>query len=434
MEPDVVVMVMEGSNVELSRQLVNRLSIDEIQAEARIPVIAAGRLAERMQHQLFRMAAISAVVLGDMDDAVADYLEQWRGGKLGSPIEGMVYRHGEEMIDGGPALIGDLDSLPFADRSLINATDLIDRGLATVHIGRPDPRAGGSTGEENTGEENTGEDNTGEDNTGEESTGEERAGVRSGFRYRSPDDICDEIDELCESYPDLSAVGFPQPEFVKDDCWFEEFTSIYAERCGLPFVATVAVEGMTETVAQKLAAAGCSRVQLIADSVCQPGLKQESASLSEIVHRASQLLIEAGIEVECDASLDSAAHLEECLVSASAFGDSQTPAVEVLSRAGHAVSAGSLEINREDFKDDAEFNVSSGDVVAGERLSDRSPISVAVEAADQSSGRNEMNESPERYESSHISSGRESVRKSPADQPVGFFRRFLARVFKSTSL
>ncbi len=88
------------------------------------------------------------------------------------------------------------------------------------------------------------------------------AGAWARVRYRRPEDVVDEIEEVLRRYTGVRMLGFHDDIFGLDKRWLREFAEVYRSRVGLPFWANERVGTFDEDDVRVLKAAGCFRVHM----------------------------------------------------------------------------------------------------------------------------------------------------------------------------
>ena len=182
---------------------------------------------------------VDAIVVGEPEQAFPAYLAAHLTGEPGDPIPGLWCRDEQGMVRSAVhPLTADLDSLPFADRTLFDNGELAeDVPCQTVSVGRGCPLRCAYC------------------------PNERIADLYSGHgphvRRRSPDNICDEIDQICVGYPHTARIRFDDHLFALDEPWLAGFAKVYARRCGVPFECHLRAPSVSERVADLLVTAGC---------------------------------------------------------------------------------------------------------------------------------------------------------------------------------
>jgi radical SAM superfamily enzyme YgiQ (UPF0313 family) len=182
---------------------------------------------------------VQAIVVGEPERAFPAYLAAHLTGEPGDPVPGIWCRDEWRTVRTTVhPLTADLDELPLADRTLFdNGKTQADRTCLPVSVGRGCPLRCAYCPNER--------------------IAELYADQGPYVRRRSPDDVCDEIDELCLAYPATSRIRFQDHLFALDEQWLADFAKIYSQRCGVPFECHLRAQFVTERVADLLVAAGC---------------------------------------------------------------------------------------------------------------------------------------------------------------------------------
>ncbi|MDD4889098.1 MAG: radical SAM protein [Phycisphaerae bacterium] len=116
-------------------------------------------------------------------------------------------------------------------------------------------------------------------------------------RRRSPGNVCDEIDQLCERYPQIERIQFMDHAFALDRDWLAKFSELYAERCGLPFTCHLRANAIDAESLRLLKEAGCDNaiVELISGSDFVRNEIFDMDTSSRQIERAFRLLATGGI-------------------------------------------------------------------------------------------------------------------------------------------
>lgn len=90
-------------------------------------------------------------------------------------------------------------------------------------------------------------------------------GLGSYVRFRSPDNIIDEIRSVRKLYP-LTTVFFNDDIMVFNNKWLHQFLPLYRKEIGLPFYASTRADMLNEDIVGLLKAAGCECVSFAIES------------------------------------------------------------------------------------------------------------------------------------------------------------------------
>lgn len=94
-------------------------------------------------------------------------------------------------------------------------------------------------------------------------------------RLRSPENILAEIKFLLKKYPRTKSVTFNDDNICLNVQWFNIFFSRYSQEIGLPFIASLRADFLTDAVVQKLKTANCYCVTI--------GLETGNEELRQII-------------------------------------------------------------------------------------------------------------------------------------------------------
>ncbi len=235
--PDVVLVYIDGTAVDLARRTLGALAESDPP-----PIVAAGTFATLMPSTALSMPAVNAVVVGEVEQVFRGWVRSGlNGGASDERLPGVMLRSEGRPATFRPApLIDDLDALPPADRSIFGYPPSHTCFDVVTSRGCPMRCA--------------------------YCTNDALRGLHDdppGFvRRRSPDHVCDEIDDLCMNFPETQRLRFPDHAFALDYAWLESFADVYAHRCGLPFSCHLRANSVDEPTVEALDAAGCDEVEI----------------------------------------------------------------------------------------------------------------------------------------------------------------------------
>jgi len=98
-----------------------------------------------------------------------------------------------------------------------------------------------------------------------ESYAELYKGKGKRVRFRSVDNLLDEVEEVIKQLP-TRFVYFQDDTFILDKQWVKEFSTKYKERIGLPFHCHTRANLVTEQIVDDLKSAGCYSVHIAAEA------------------------------------------------------------------------------------------------------------------------------------------------------------------------
>jgi len=78
-------------------------------------------------------------------------------------------------------------------------------------------------------------------------------------RFRSPENICQEIKEVVKNYPQTKYIQFHDDTINGDIKWLAKFCDYYEKEVGLPWIANGRVERLDDDLAQKLKQSGMDK-------------------------------------------------------------------------------------------------------------------------------------------------------------------------------
>ncbi|MCG3127550.1 MAG: hypothetical protein CHACPFDD_02412 [Phycisphaerae bacterium] len=263
-----------------------------------VPVVAGGQFPTVDPSAALSLPAVQAVAIGEPDASLVTYLERMKDPAVGQVVSGVWLRDEQGLARPDlPALVEDLDSLPFPERDLFNYADVVRQtGQIEIAVGRGCPQSCAYC-----------------INDWVESLYEEKG---SWTRRRSPGNIVDEIDLLRNRYVGTRSVRFLDHAFALDRTWIEAFLPAYRAEIDLPFRCHLRANALDADLARHLAQAGCrwADVELVSGSDfvrneifdMELSGEQIDASMSAL-HAAgisARVVVYLGSPYESEASLD----------------------------------------------------------------------------------------------------------------------------------
>ena len=219
---------------------ITRHAVEFIGKHHVLPVVIGGPYPTAQPEAALSIPGVLAVAIGEPEVSVRQFLWALERGEDHERTPGIWIN----APDGPPvknelaALTDQLDSLPFADRELFDTAAQVERTHAVpVSVGRGCPNRCGYCLNDWLAEINLGRG--------------------AWARRRSPANICAELDELCERYPQIERVQFVDHLLALDADWLAEFAQVYPDRCGLPFSCHVRLNAATARTVRLLQQAGC---------------------------------------------------------------------------------------------------------------------------------------------------------------------------------
>ncbi len=190
---------------------------------------------------------LDAVCLGDGDHAMLRMLEALEAGQTLDGIPNVLTKTHRTLIK---EVIEDLDSIPFADRSLIyDAEPTLQRqGIRSFLTQKGCPFKCTYCFNHAFNVMFKGEG-------------------RKLLRRRSIDNLFEEIKQVRQEWPDMRYVRFADDVFViHRDAWIEEFAERYPKEIGIPFYCLIRANSLTRDIAELLAKAGCKSIAMSIES------------------------------------------------------------------------------------------------------------------------------------------------------------------------
>lgn len=243
-----------------------------------IITLMGGPHATFFPEKTLKEANLDAVCVGEGDYVFPDFLDAVDKNEDFSKVMNIITTQNKEK--NLRPLVQDLDSLPFADRSIFyNHGESGENPIKHFFVSRGCPY-----------------DCTYCFNKSFKS-------MYPGERYirkRSVDNIIEEIDTVREKWP-LKYIKFFDDVFaLKVDDWLEEFAEKYSKKVGIPFFTMMRANNMNEDLANLLKKAGCKALSMSIESA-NPRLREEVLNRkmsNEQIKYAYKLCGERGIAIQ----------------------------------------------------------------------------------------------------------------------------------------
>lgn len=280
-----------------------RRTLEYIDRREYLPVVAGGTYATVEPEAALSLPGVTAAAVGEPDASLVTYLERIQDPDLRQIVQGVWIR--DERGLARPqlaALVEDLDSLPFPERDLFHAgvpSPATDELLIRVGRGCPQQCAYCTL----------------------PTIARAYHDPEAWVRYRSPENVLDEIDHVRRTNPDVRRIRFLDHSFALDEEWLYALLEVYAARCSLPFRCHLRANAATTSMVRALAGNGCrvADVEVVSasDFIRNDILRMELDEVQiratlEALHAngiASRVVLYLGGPYESEASLAAAPEL-----------------------------------------------------------------------------------------------------------------------------
>jgi anaerobic magnesium-protoporphyrin IX monomethyl ester cyclase len=221
-----------------------RRTLQYIEEHEFLPIVAGGDYPTVDPAAALSLPGVHAVAIGEPDASLITYFERMKDPAISQIVQGVWLRDERGLARPElPALVEDLDSLPFGERELCGYAEYVTRtGEIEIAVGRGCPQNCAYCVND--------------------TVAKMCAGRGAWVRRRSPENVLDEIDVLGARYADVRLVRFSDHAFALDPEWLGELLAAYEARCDLPFRCHLRANAVTETLAGQLAKAGCKLVDV----------------------------------------------------------------------------------------------------------------------------------------------------------------------------
>ncbi len=213
-----------------------------------VPIIAGGIHVTSAPEAVIRDNPFCDFAMrGEGEEAIVDLVSGLQGGRVRPDMPNLVLRHeGTVRINPTRPLIRDLDTIPWADKTLYRGTGLEPSDVYTIMTSRGCPYQCSFCNSNLLHRVYEGDDNY--------------------LRTRSVDDVIAELKWAKEVYRPR-VVNFYDEIFAIGMKWFEEFAPRYGKEIGIPYMCCVYPSMVTEKRAELLGSSGCVKVDMGVQSV-----------------------------------------------------------------------------------------------------------------------------------------------------------------------
>ncbi|MDD5448788.1 MAG: radical SAM protein [Actinomycetota bacterium] len=208
-----------------------------------VPTICGGVHPTIAPEEVVETPGIDFACRGEAEETLLEFCEKLESSKDPSGVGGIwLKRNGEIIRNPTRPLLTDLDSLPFPDRDIFNpalfCAEQLPRGTVMASRGCPYRCAYCS----NHAQRNT------------------YPNPKDYVRYRSPENVVEEIVELISGDPRIEYIRFDDDILNPNPQWLEELSALYRKRVNMPFICNSRANYMDKKTAQTLAEMGCTVV------------------------------------------------------------------------------------------------------------------------------------------------------------------------------
>ncbi|MDH4099011.1 MAG: B12-binding domain-containing radical SAM protein [Nitrospirota bacterium] len=221
-----------------------------------IPILVGGHHATADPDNVIGESWIDMVCRGEGDNMLPEVVRRM---ETGTPLDGtrnLIHRkNGTIVREPFGALAGDMDSLPFEDRSIFDYNRLVNTrsGWAEVIVTRGCPYPCTYCFNQPFFDEYR-------------KDLKENSGItlkkKEYVRRRSVGSTLEMLKDIKSTYPGIKAFTFVDDIMAQEGEWLDEFTERYASEIGLPYACTSHPLLFTRTVAEKLKQSGCKVVKM----------------------------------------------------------------------------------------------------------------------------------------------------------------------------
>ena len=218
---------------------VARRALQYLQDKEFLPVVAGGTYATVDPAGCLSLPGVAAGAGGEPDASLGGYFGRLKDPAGRQVVQGVWWRDESRLAQPQmPALVEDLDSLPFAERDAFEYSGWVRQtGELEIAAGRGCPQACGYCLLP--------------------ATARLYEGRGAWVRRRSPENLLEEIGGLQARFAGAQSVRILDHAFALDGAWLESFLSAYERDCGLPLRCHLRANAADAAIVARLAAAGC---------------------------------------------------------------------------------------------------------------------------------------------------------------------------------
>ncbi len=214
-----------------------------LREETGIPAVCGGVHPTIATADVIECEGIDFAAVGEAEETLLELCEALEAGSDPTGIAGLWAVSGDSVArNPARALRADLDGLPFPDRTIFDpelfCADQHPRGTLMASRGCPFDCSYCSNHAQKSVYPNP----------------------RDYVRFRSPENVVAEIEEMVSSDPRIEYIRFDDDILTTDRRWFARLSELYRNRVGMPFICNSRVNFMDREMARALAEMGCEVV------------------------------------------------------------------------------------------------------------------------------------------------------------------------------
>lgn len=249
-----------------------------------IPILAGGYLSTLYPQTFYDVDEVDFIGIGEGERLMENLLKRMEHGDDCLNIPGIYARkNGKFQENPVKFLIENVDELPFVDRELFDYQEHIG------HVAKNSDAYLSLIASRGCSYKCT--------YCANEFIREKYENYKKFVRFRSPENICEEIEECARHYK-FNKISFEDAMFTASKKWLADFRDVYSKRIGLPFYCNIRPEATSKEAAQLLADAGCEIVSFGLESG-DPEMRKSVLGRycsDKLLYRVGDNLREAGIK------------------------------------------------------------------------------------------------------------------------------------------
>ena len=216
-----------------------------LKGKAPVPLICGGVHTSLMPEQSLRETELDMVCVGEGEKALGELCRRMEAGEAFQDIPGIWVKDGKDIRrNPAPPPEGDLDHLPFPDRTIFDFPSLWweRRGTATLMASRGCP--------------------FGCAYCCNKALRKIYTRTPPACRRRSVEGVIGEIQQIRRDYPFVTSVNFDDDILFMEKKWSRPFAERYREEVALPFYCNIRPNVVDDEMVELLRVAGCQEIRV----------------------------------------------------------------------------------------------------------------------------------------------------------------------------
>lgn len=273
-----------------------------------VAIIAGNIHATSAPEEVLRHCPVDAIVCGEGDLAIVELLDSLASGGLKPDMANLGYiRDGEVVLNPLRPLIQDLDTIPFADKTLYADTPINARDIYTIMSSRGCPYMCSFCNND---------------------LMKRLYGLKGYVRTRSVDNVIEELEHAKKTY-NSRYINFYDEVFGVNTKWLADFTEKYNSKIARPYIACTNPNVVNEEYAELLKNSGCCKVDIGVQTINENKRREiyHRRESTDRIRMAITLLQKNGIYVAAENITNFPTETEDDMVEMARFYNEVRPDV-----------------------------------------------------------------------------------------------------------